>query len=129
MTKCRFKQSQFFNHLPVAFKDSEAHKALPAKHPNASVIPFSENAQNKQSLFSKSNSSEQSRHTESGESLDVNFLLNTICNQNPENNFIHVTVAAISQGNNITKSNMTDIIITHKPQEITAGSKRKFFWI
>ena len=112
VTKCRFKQSQFFNHLPVAFKDSEAHKALLAKHPNASVIPFSENAQNKQSSFSKSNSSEQSRHTKSGESLDINFLLNTICNQNPENNFIHVTVAAISQGNNITKSNVKALLDT-----------------
>ena len=44
VTKCRLKNSPFFNHLPVAFKGSEAHETLLAEHPNASVIPFSENA-------------------------------------------------------------------------------------
>ena len=112
VTKCRFKKSPFFNHSPVAFKNSEAYKTLLEKHPKASVIPFYENANEKQSSFSTSSSSEKSRHTKSGESSDINSLLNTICNQNPENNFINVTIAAISQENNITKSNVKALLDT-----------------
>ena len=52
VTKCRLKNSPFFNHLPVAFKGSEAHETLLAEHPNASVIPFSENAKDEQSSLS-----------------------------------------------------------------------------
>jgi hypothetical protein len=51
VTKCRFKKSPFFNHSPVAFENSEAHKALLEKHPKALVIPFSENAKDSQSSF------------------------------------------------------------------------------
>jgi hypothetical protein len=112
VTKCRFKKSPFFNHSPVAFKNSEAYKTLLEKHPKASVIPFSENANEKQSSFSTSSLSEKSRHTKSGESSDINSLLNTICNRNPENNFINVTIAAISQENNITKSNVKALLDT-----------------
>jgi transposase InsO family protein len=112
VAKCRFKKSEFFNHSPVTFIGSEAHKALLAKHPNAKVIPFTENAKDSQSAFSAKSSSEKSQHTKSGKSPDINSLLNTICNKNPENNFINVTVAAISQEANTTKSNVNALLDT-----------------
>ena len=115
VAKCRFKKSHFFNYSSAAFIGLEAHKALLAKHPNATVIPFTENE------FSAKSSSEKSRHTKSGKSPDISSLLNTICNQNPKNNFINVTVAAISQENNTTKSDVKALLFSalrgeHRPQ-------------
>ena len=112
VVNCRFKKSPFFNPLAVTFKGSEAHKALLLKYPNASVIPFSESLQDKQSSLSTSSLSEQSRHMKSGKLPDITSLLNTICDQNPENNFINVSVAAISQENPTIKSNVKALLDT-----------------
>jgi hypothetical protein len=91
---CRFKLTKFFNSSPYSYKGSKARKLLQETSPDDTSIPFSELQKIQTTSSSSGSASTKSGPKPAGKSDIISDILDTICNDISDKNYIDVSVSA-----------------------------------